>query len=285
MGAENLQEVQNYFRATQDAYARWGGDTRAIHFGFHPKPSEPSNHFDSLVFMNDRLIRMLSLTQGGTFLDAGCGFGGTLARAASAAGINGIGITICSEQVEEAQSFIESLGLESQVSIKLADFTDTQFPVESFDGVLMCESLAHAPEKTAAIMEMGRIVKPGGRIVIADYFLTPGFSEGDLQALKEFEEGWACRIVTFRDFYYYCINNGLNVSSFENVTPNVLPSIALAAASARGHEGDLTACDDRVMHRIATCRIEELMREGKMGYFITVLSKPLNERSLHIDEA
>ena len=275
MAAENQSEVQKYFEATRDAYTRWGGETRAIHFGFHSNPSHPSNHFDSLTFMNDRLIRMLGVGDGTSILDAGCGYGSTLVRAAQTVGARGVGITICADQVQQAQEFVQSVGLGDKVAVLLEDFTETHFADGIFDGVVMCESLAHAPNKSVVLAEMSRVLKPGGKLVIADYFLLPHFGDGDSQSLKEFQDGWACYVIPLVSFASDVFTHGLIVSMFENVTTHVLPSLEVAAASARDHNGDNSASEERIRHRLATCRIAEMMAQGKMGYFITVLKKTL----------
>jgi SAM-dependent methyltransferase len=49
------------------------------------------------------------------------------------------------------------------------DALDMQFPDNSFDYVWACESGEHMPDKKRYIEEMTRVLKPGGKIVVATW--------------------------------------------------------------------------------------------------------------------
>ena len=52
----------------------------------------------------------------------------------------------------------------------MSNFCDTDFPEESFDGVIALESMNYACDTEEFIEEMYRILKPGGRLVVFDGF-------------------------------------------------------------------------------------------------------------------
>lgn len=51
----------------------------------------------------------------------------------------------------------------------LGDYSHTDFPDEYFDMVYVNETLSHAKDMRATMQEFYRILKPGGRVVFADY--------------------------------------------------------------------------------------------------------------------
>ena len=55
----------------------------------------------------------------------------------------------------------------------LAPADDLPFPDDAFDCVLCTEVLEHCPDPLAALGEMGRVLRPGGRIFLTTPFLVP----------------------------------------------------------------------------------------------------------------
>ena len=97
----------------------------------------------------------------GTVLDAGCGTGGLLARLAcsasgSAAGGRGVGrsgVPACRRQV--GASLVRG-------TVNALPFRDA-----CFDAAISADVLCHrAVEPTSALAELGRVLRPGGRLVI-----------------------------------------------------------------------------------------------------------------------
>ena len=64
-------------------------------------------------------------------------------------------------------------GLEDLVNLSVQDFTQTDFPDQSFDIVFGIESYCHAIEKSAVYQEAFRLLKPGGFFVMIDSLKTP----------------------------------------------------------------------------------------------------------------
>jgi ubiquinone/menaquinone biosynthesis C-methylase UbiE len=59
-------------------------------------------------------------------------------------------------------------GIPSDIERVVASMTALPLATEAFDGAYATESLEHAVDIPAAVAELARIVKPGGRIVIID---------------------------------------------------------------------------------------------------------------------
>jgi SAM-dependent methyltransferase len=66
------------------------------------------------------------------------------------------------------------------MALVLGDYEHTEFAAGSFDGVYALESscYAHGANKSAFLRECHRLLRPGGRVVVADGFLGPGKLRG-----------------------------------------------------------------------------------------------------------
>ena len=72
----------------------------------------------------DMICRKLRLKPGERFLDIGCGWGGLVCHAAAEYGVKAHGITLSKEQLALASERIAARGLQSQVTVELADYQD-----------------------------------------------------------------------------------------------------------------------------------------------------------------
>jgi len=93
---------------------------------------------------------------------------------------------------KEADRLAEEKGVEDSVDFKVNDFTDTEFKDESFDVIWAIESVCYAAQKINFLKEAFRLLKEGGRIVVADGFLKrEPQSEREKKILEDFCEGFA----------------------------------------------------------------------------------------------
>ena len=132
---------------------------------------------------------------GAKVLDVGCGFGGTSRYLADKLGPKAdvTGITLSPNQVKRGTELATERGL-SNARFMVMDALDMDFPDDSFDIVWACESGEHMPDKEAYINEMMRVLKPGGKFVMAtwcqrDDRVVP-FDERDKRDLRFLYEEW-----------------------------------------------------------------------------------------------
>ncbi len=59
------------------------------------------------------------------------------------------------------------------VAPTLADATSMPYPDDSFDGAYLVTVLGEIPDQQAALRELRRVVRPGGRIVVGELFGDP----------------------------------------------------------------------------------------------------------------
>jgi MPBQ/MSBQ methyltransferase len=128
-------------------------------------------------------------------LDVGCGVGGTSRYLAKALGDQAevTGITLSPNQVKRATE------LAVEQNVNNAKFTvmnalEMEFEDNSFDVVWACESGEHMPDKEAYINEMMRVLKPGGKFVMATWCQRDDrdvpFDDKDKKDLKFLYEEW-----------------------------------------------------------------------------------------------
>ncbi len=112
------------------------------------------------------------LPSGATVVDIGCGAGTDLLLAAFHVGPRGraIGVDLTSTMRERAQRGATTCGL-AHVEVREGEAAALPIEAESVDVVMSNGVLNLVPEKRAAVAEIRRVLKPGGRVQIADIVL------------------------------------------------------------------------------------------------------------------
>ncbi len=109
----------------------------------------------------------MNLAAGHKVLDLGCGIGGATIPIADVVGPNGLaaGVDISSAMIEAAR---KRAGDRPGVDFRVGDATTIPFPDRFFDSARCERVFLYLPDRLAALREMMRVVKPGGRICLID---------------------------------------------------------------------------------------------------------------------
>lgn len=170
------QQLIAYYEEAGPDFESWSRGFN-MHFGYYRFGFNPFRRERMLNEMNRQVLDRLRLTadRDDLIVDLGCGVGATVRYAAKMFPRKRmLGLTVVPWQVEKGNAWNRSLGLGERARLQLADYTCTSLTTASVDGAVAIESACHAtgPDKGPLIKEAARILRPGGRLVVADGFRT-----------------------------------------------------------------------------------------------------------------
>jgi SAM-dependent methyltransferase len=118
------------------------------------------------------------LKAGEAVLDIGCGAGVDSLVAALMVGPEGrvVGLDVTPEMVDRARNALTPLGL-GQLSFEVSDAESLPFPDQSFDAVISNGVFNLVVHKDRALKEVYRVLRPGGRVMLADMLLVSPLPE------------------------------------------------------------------------------------------------------------
>jgi ubiquinone/menaquinone biosynthesis C-methylase UbiE len=109
---------------------------------------------------------------GGAVLDVGTGPGVLLIELATRRpDLRLAGVDLSADMIAAATRNLEPFG--DRVTARVGDVTSLPFPDRSFDLVVSTLSLHHWDDPKAAVPELARILRPGGRAYIYDFPFAP----------------------------------------------------------------------------------------------------------------
>lgn len=215
---EYHKRIIQYYKDTENAYKdSWDlNNSLAIHYGYW---DEGVKSFpESLLRMNAVMMKAADIKPADHVLDAGCGVGGSSIFLASTLGCRVTGITLSERQVQLATMNTQKKHLENLVDFKVMDYCNTEFPDASFDVVWGCESICYADDKEKFIKEAYRLLKRGGRLVVADGFVTD-FAKNDNPIIRKWLEGWQVNYLeTPERFQQFMQQTGFDKIGYRNIS-------------------------------------------------------------------
>jgi ubiquinone/menaquinone biosynthesis C-methylase UbiE len=121
-----------------------------------------------LLDAHTALLQMAAFAPGDRVLDVACGTGLITFEAARAVGPRGdvVGIDLSGAMVHAALQRIPEQGLRN-VAFAQMDAEALYFPTGRFDTVVCALGLMYVPDPLQSLREMRRVLRPGGRIVLA----------------------------------------------------------------------------------------------------------------------
>lgn len=109
-------------------------------------------------------IEWLAIPEGGVALDVGCGPGNVTTSLARAAGPTGLALGVDISKPMLARAVRAQAG--PQTGFMLADAQQLPLRDETVDAVVSIAVLQLIPDPAKALTEMGRVLRPGGRLAV-----------------------------------------------------------------------------------------------------------------------
>ncbi|WP_181785904.1 methyltransferase domain-containing protein [Streptomyces phytophilus] len=138
-----------------------------LHFGYW-EASADGSLAAATERMTEQVIKRTRVGAGQRVLDIGCGTGAPALRLARVRGVEVVGISVSRGEVDRANERSRREELAHRVRFECADAMSLPYADGSFDAVWAIESMSHMPDRGKVFGEIGRVLAPGGRLVLAD---------------------------------------------------------------------------------------------------------------------
>lgn len=220
------KEIISHYQNCDVSYQHWGEhEVYEMHYGYWDETVK--SHGDSLLKMNQVLGEKMKIKAGDNILDAGCGVGAiSIWLAEHYHNVKLTGISISKYHVNKAAAFAKTHGVDDRVVFLERNFLSTGFPNDSFDVIFSVESFCHAENKLDFIRESYRILKSGGKLIIADYYLTKNeLNHFEKKIMRLFLNGWAVPDIPSRGNFLQDVGQaGFKNIEHQDITKNISPS-------------------------------------------------------------
>ena len=216
------KDIATYYDVSEDHYMYfWDlNQSHALHYGYWD--SHTKNFRQALANINHILSERAGIIAGQSVLDAGCGVGGSSMWLAKNKQALVTGITLSHKQAARANKTAASIGLKNLAVFEVQDYTNTPYHSESFDIVWTIESVCHAANKEDFIKEAYRLLKPGGQLILADFFIVKDADVTGQRELDAWGHGWAVPFFEKKErFENMLLKTGFTFVEMDDSTENI----------------------------------------------------------------
>jgi cyclopropane fatty-acyl-phospholipid synthase-like methyltransferase len=206
----------------------------SIHVGYWEDEHDRAPIVEASERLTGLVAQRLAPRPADRLLDIGCGTGRPALQIARDHETRVTGITVSGHQLSLARAAAEEAGLADRVGFQHADAMKLPFADVSFDGAWAIESLLHMSDPGTALAQAARVVRSGGRLVVADLCLR-GPVTGEQRRVVEIitDMFQISRFATPDEYRAYFAGSGWELSEFTDVGERVRPGYGHVAAFMR----------------------------------------------------
>lgn len=132
---------------------------------------EERAQFPDQMQVNNALIHVLSPKKGEHILEVGSGSGilSRLVASHLASGGHVTGIDISPEIINLSREYAQKENLDNMITFEVGDAKNVKYPDGIFDAAFAARLLLYLEDPEDIVIELNRVVKPGGRIVLMEW--------------------------------------------------------------------------------------------------------------------
>ena len=211
MSEQLYQQIGEFYDVSSALWEKiWG---EHMHHGYYGRSGDYKiERRDAQIDLIEELLAWGKITAENApqdILDVGCGIGGSSLYLADKFAANVTGITLSPVQASRATERAIAASLDSKVKFQVANALEMPFEDNSFDFIWSLESGEHMPDKTQFIAECYRVLKPGGRLIVATWCHRETRMIGDLTTSE---------IKHLKEIYrVYCLPYVISISEYQAI--------------------------------------------------------------------
>lgn len=257
-------------RPTQEAFGEF------VHWGYWDDEDKktdisPSEFHQAAVVMLSRMLKGAAIKPGSRVLDVGSGMGGTINYLnKNYSNCELVGVNIDERQIAYSTKRLTAANGNTIEFVK-SDACSMPFEDKNFDVILCVESIFHFGSRKAFFKECGRLLKPGGQLIISDFVPVHAFSSFMNFAQRKFHlminaYGVVDINASIPKYSSIAEANGLSLDFVDDITKNTLPTYTFL-------RNNFSLATQKGQFKFATTIIEYVSKIGMLQYLILGFKK------------
>jgi tocopherol O-methyltransferase len=211
MSNDLYQQIRQFYDASSGLWENiWGEHMHHGYYGVDGK--KQLDRRQAQIDLIEELLKWsaYSSPEHPKIIDIGCGIGGSSLYLAEKLHGEVVGITLSPVQANRAQERAAAAGLAERATFKVANALDVPYPDNTFDLVWTLESGEHMPDKDKFLRECYRVLKPGGKMILATWCHRS--TEGQAGSLTSSETKHLQKV-----YDVYCLPYVISLPDYEEI--------------------------------------------------------------------